>query len=507
MAEDRLIVDTVDPSLQEALKIQQQGDFASAEKIYADYLAKNPENIPAQHFLGLVHYQQGLRPQGLAEMQRAIQVKSNFIQAYLNLGQAYLMEDQAKQALECYMEAVLIDTHNVKALQGYGESHRRLGNTVEYTKAMGHISFFQGDYASALSNYHYCLKHSKFLDRNTEFNVAVCLKVMGRWEESHALVQKLLQDAPEDIELNYLDSDLLMGMGYYELGWQKYETRFEHMGNEINCRKFSEPEWDGAPLQGRTLLLHKEQGNGDMLQFIRYVPMMAKTGGKIIVEAAPEMVPLFKLLPEIDELVEYKKVPFPAHDVQLSIMSLPRVFKTTLETIPDKVPYFHLPKHIVPRLETSKKLKVAIAWTGSALHNYNHLRSIQYEQFKMLFSVPDVQFYNLQFEAGEVTLAALAQAGVIDLTAKCENFLQSAAYVAQMDLVIAVDTALVHLAGALNKPVWTLLSVCVDWRWGRTADTTPWYPSMRLWRQRELSDWEELLQRVRKALAALSLSS
>ena len=294
--------------------------------------------------------------------------------------------------------------------------------------------------------------------------------------------------------------DLLLGD--FQRGWPNWEWRL--LEKEQTVRTFARPQWKGEPLENKRILLHIEQGLGDMIQMARYVPMVAARGGRVILECFPALLNPMKGIAGPEQVIA-AGTPLPEFDVRCSMMSLPFLFGTTLETIPPPASLPGPPPELVKRwgsrIENNASFRVGISWAGSTLHHNDRNRSIALERFTDLFEVKGVQFFSLQKGSHSEQIATLPAAKrIIDLTADLSDFEQTAALIQNLDLVITVDTAVAHLAGTLGKPVWVMLPFAPDWCWMLQRPDTPWYPSMRLFRQTSRGNWPEVLTAVRKSL-------
>ncbi len=266
--------------------------------------------------------------------------------------------------------------------------------------------------------------------------------------------------------------------------------------------------WGGEDLNGRTILLGAEQGFGDVIQFARYVPEVAKRGGRVILMCYAELVRLLQGMEGVEQICS--RNPPPAFDVHCPLASLPGVMGTRLDSIPAEVPYLKADaaisetwgKKIGPR---GDRLRVGLVWAGQPSHNRDMERSVLLSQFGPLVSRRDVAFYSLQKgeAAGQVKDPPMGME-LIDFSADLRDFAETAGLISQLDLVITVDTAVAHLAGAMGKPVWVLLARLPDWRWLLDREDSPWYPTMRLFRQRTMGDWEDVIRRVAKELEGYS---
>jgi glycosyl transferase family 9 (putative heptosyltransferase) len=292
-------------------------------------------------------------------------------------------------------------------------------------------------------------------------------------------------------------------MGNLVDGFREYEWRWKTSNFTQNRRYTYVPQWTGFNIAGKTILLHPEQGVGDAIQFIRYAPLIAQRGARVLFQAPDEILPLYGTVGGIAELIPESNLP-PKFDVQCPLMSLPLAFGTTLATIPNMCPYLSAdPAKIEqwkPRLEAGAgKRKIGLVWAGRPSHLRDAERSIPVEMLAPLAAVHNAKFFSLQKgRAGDDRVAGLE---IIALGPDLKTFMDTAAVIAQLDLVITIDTAVAHLAGALGKPVWNLIGSFTDFRWMTDREDSPWYPTMRLFRQPRRGDWAGSIARVVEELA------
>lgn len=292
------------------------------------------------------------------------------------------------------------------------------------------------------------------------------------------------------------DASLLNGD--LPLGWDQYEARFQVPGLITPERHFTHPRWDGKPFPGKTLLLHYEQGLGDTLMFVRYAPRAKAMGGTVLLAAQAPLADLVATCPGIDEVIP-KGTPPPPFDVHMPLLSLPWVFRTDLASIPAEIPYLKVPARVPNRqaitdcLALSEgRIRVGLAWKGSGDHPRDLERSIPPEGLVPLAALPQVAWHSFQREDGlEAPFSGIRSLGPL-----LSNFSDTACALSAMDLVITVDTAVAHLAGAMGIPVLLLVTFLPDWRWMLERDDSPWYPTMRIYRQATPGDWEGVIRRV-----------
>lgn len=342
-------------------------------------------------------------------------------------------------------------------------------------------------------------------------NLGTILQILGSPAAAKQAFELSLLHRPDYPEAIYNLGTVQLLLGEYEAGWKNYEARFNIYGDfdkEI-------PRWDGQPLNAsQTLLVYTEQGLGDTLQFIRYLPLLAQRVKRIILKVQDAIYPFLvtqKLIDGIEKI--YPNAEYvPSFDYHCSLLSLPYLFKTTLETIPTTIPYFstsvsketkwqHFLAQHVPK---TKKFKIGLVWMGSIEHEANLRRSCPLICFQPLIDAfPEVQFISLQKGAGIEQLAQVPfQDDILNVEAHLTDFNETAALIMQLDLVISIDTSIVHLAGGLGQPVWMINRYDTDFRWFFSRTDSPWYPHLRIFRPEIWGDWKGVLEQVRLALPA-----
>jgi hypothetical protein len=326
-------------------------------------------------------------------------------------------------------------------------------------------------------------------------------------DESIEVLRHLIEVAPDYAEGHWNLSVALLASGAYQDGWREFEWRFRKPSPVIE-RPFHQPRWDGAPLEGKTILLHAEQGFGDTIQFVRYVQLVAARGGRVIIECqVAALRELLRFVAGVAEVVIAGEA-LPCFDYHLPLMSLPLLFGTTLDTIPDRVPYLSAPSDKIKQwrnlLGTSVKKRVGLVWYAKQSQVLNRKRSCPLRMFAPLWSVPGIEFYTLQIGVGTDQLEEFSsEFEIVDLTAHINDFADTAAFMANLDLVITIDTAVAHLAGALGVKTWVVLPHVAEWRWLCKRSDSAWYPTMRLFRQPSPGDWASLMEDVTVALHSL----
>lgn len=372
--------------------------------------------------------------------------------------------------------------------------------------SLGVIVHMQGRAKEAIQHY----KAAIALDpcfAQALYNLANASVQEGMPREATEYARAVLRCDPAHADAHWLLGMLLLLQGEYPQGWAEYEWRWRARNFLARIPDVGRPRWDGSPLEGRTLLIQMEQGRGDMIQFARFAPLAAARGGKIIIRAVPELVSLLSTLEGVSQVID-QNGPLPDFDLHIPAMSLPYALGTVLDTIPSQVPYLRPdPKKVGEwrrRLPADGCFRIGLSWQGAAENRDNSNRSCPLAALHPLSALKGVVFYSLQLGAGSDQISQMAgELDVIDLSEYIHDYADTAALMENLDLVISVCTSVTHLAGAIGKPVWTLLHFASDWRWLLERDDTPWYPSMRLFRQTAPGDWGEVTARVRRELALM----
>lgn len=369
---------------------------------------------------------------------------------------------------------------------------------------LGHIEFERGAFEAAERAF----RNSVRIDptHSERFNdLAATLFRLSRDAEALGCIRQALTLNPHMPEAEESESIWLLRYGRFREGWQRYEARNRTGIGRGLFREFRQPQWKGEPIHGRTILLHAEQGQGDAIQFARYAPLVAARGARVVLELHPGLGNLFRGLQGVSRLIEHG-VPLPDFDLHCPLLSLPLAFGTDLDSIPAAVPYVTAdPSRVFAwsaRLGPRRVMRIGVAWSGNPRHRDDARRSIPLAQLRgLLRDRPDREFHVIQTEirpADRETLASMPH--LREHGAHLRDFADTAALVSLMDLVITVDTAVAHLAGAMGWPVWVMLPTVPDWRWMLGRDDSPWYPSMWLFRQRRRDEWEPVLREVAEQL-------
>ena len=432
----------------------------------------------------------GGRDDAVAAYRRTLALRPVYPEAHFNLAAMLADAGQRNEAIAHYRSA--IDQRS-----DWPEAHYSLGHVL---LACERIEEAERSFARAAA-----LRPSYAEAHN---NLGITFRKRGRIEEALECFDRAIALSPNYADAHWNRAGALLLTGDYRQGFAEYEWRWQLHDFTSPRRDFAQPLWRGETLAGQTILLHAEQGFGDTIQALRYVPLVAERGARVIVECQPQLRRLAERLSSV-AAVQTQGDALSRFDLHCPLMSLPLAFGTTLETIPAVVPYLRAdPVDIEQwRRRTASDaalLKVGIVWGGSAANVYNRERSVPLRLLLPLLAVPGVSFYSLQKGEPSREAAELPESvRWTDWTNELRDFADTAALISNLDLVIGVDTAVCHLAGALAKPVWTMHPFAVEWRWLRDRSDSPWYPTMRLFRQKQRGQWIEVVSEVAAALRNL----
>lgn len=466
--------------------LKELGRFDEALASYDDVIRVSPFYAEAYSNRGITYQRLGRLAEAMADYDQAIQINPGFAQAYSNRGDALQELKRLDEALVNYEHAIRINPSFAEAYNNHGNTLRTLKRFDEALASYGHAVSIKADYPDAHSN------------------KAVLLKELKRLVEARDSFDQALLIDPDFVAANWNQSLFLILTGDYLRGWEQYEWRFKNEELKESYYKFPQLAWRGQEdISGKKLLIHGEQGFGDVIQFCRYLPYVKALGAHIIFEVTKPLVSFVSSL-KCEMIVIARGEPLPVFDAYCPVMSLPFVFKTTVETIPSQIPYLYSDQIKVAnwqrRLGLKDRVRIGVVWSGSKSHANDMNRSLPLDKLLPLFSLP-VEWHSLQKEYQQSDLEALNQnPQILQHQNDLNDFADTAALIQCMDLVISVDTSVVHVAGAIGKPVWILLPYNPDYRWLLEREDSPWYPSARLFRQESFYDWTEVIQSVKDDL-------
>jgi tetratricopeptide (TPR) repeat protein len=510
--------------------LAQRGRLAEAESHLRQAVEADPGFAPAHHNLGVALAQQGFTDAAVAALRRALDLHPAYAEAHFNLANTLSGMGRPAEAVESYREALRHRPDYPEVLCNLGLALAESGKAGEAVILLRQATRRRPDYVEAHNNLGLALGElgrfeeslacfERALAINPRYaaahgNLGSAYKGLGRPEEAAACCETALRYEPDSASHHWNLSLALLQAGDFERGWPEYEWRWKRPATPM--RPFRQPLWEGLPLGGRTILLWCEQGLGDAIQFVRYAPLAHAKGGRVLLECPEPLRTLFRTLPGVDELLPEGAGATLAFDCHAPLMSLPRLLHTTLATVPADVPYLKADPALVEpwrrRLGSLDGFKVGIAWQGNPHHKWDRWRSVPLAMFAPMADVPGVHLVSLQQGPGSEQLKRLkGRFDVLDLGeelgAAPGAWPNVAAAMSCVDLVVSVDTATAHLAGALGASVWVPLATLVDWRWLLGRDDSPWYPTMRLFRQKQLGDWEPVFARMAAELHKRAASS
>ena len=513
-------------NLGNALRAEGRHDEALACYLEAHRLGPNSPEVAVN--LAAAHLQLGRNREAEEWARHALRSTPRLLQALSNLSVALLNQQRYAEAEETAREALA-------GAPSAAHLHSNLGSVLLHQKrfeeaetACRQALKLQPDYPEAANNLGVVLEFQNRLDEAAlQFesvlgarpafaeawtNLGTVRQAQARNPEALACFEEALRLNPAHVKAHFCHSLALLGSGRFREGFTEYEWRWKVLSEKP--RAWSEPWWDGSPLEGKTILLYAEQGLGDALQFARYAPLVAECGGRVVVECQERLAALIGSVPGVSEVATPGE-PLPPFDVQAALMSLPRLLGTTLGTIPGETPYLSIAPAPVQRwreiLGPARGLRVGLAWAGNPEHANDRRRSLPLEALAPLGAVPGIECYSLH--VGDRAAAEVHDSGGWVRRVLTENGLPVAGGVSELgalmcclDLVITADSMPAHLAGALGRPVWTLLARAADWRWQWEREDSPWYPTMRLFRQPRAGDWDAVVERVCREIRDFSIT-
>lgn len=463
-------------ALDAAVNHHMAGRLTEAARLYRRVLAVEPAQPDALHLLGVTAAQHGAAADALAPIVRSLRVRPASAQARAHLGGALRALGRAEEAADALTGALALDPALGDALDGLGAARHALAAYEQAALWCGRAIRLRPGHPDTL------------------VNLGTALRDLRRFADAEICFAAALARAPNHAEAHLARATGRLVRGDLRAGWEEFEWRW---------RRYPAPPWAGEPLEGRTILLHAEQGFGDSIQFARYAPLVARAGGRVVLAAHPLLTRLLSRLDPQVRVVE-QDAGEPPHDLHCPLMSLPRAFGTTLDRIPS------FPAYLSPdpadrarwaaRLDGPGGRRVGLVWAGNPRHRNDRNRSIPADRLAPLLDVPGLRLVSLQTgPARDSVPSALRDRLERPLEISVEgarDFADTAALVANLDLVVTVDTAIVHLAGALGVPAWLLLPSAPDWRWLLDRADSPWYPSLRLYRQPRPGDWDSPLAAI-----------
>jgi Flp pilus assembly protein TadD len=501
----------------------QQGHLDKAERLCAAILKHRSDDFDALHILGLAHLHRRRPAQALDFLSKALRADAGSVDAMSNLGLALHAAGRFEEAITSYRNALMLAPGHPEILFNLGNAFLELGRLNEALASFDEVLAKNPSHVGARVNRgNTLLRFNRPIEALESYDSALALmpshpqiltnrghalRRLDRPVEALAAFTSAIASAPEFPEAHFEAALARLTLGDFETGWKEYEWRWKTGSFADKRRAFRQPLWRGnVPLSGKTVLLHAEQGFGDTIQFIRYAPLVAERGARVICEVPPELVSLLSQLKGVDIVAKGDKLP--PFDLHCPLLSLPLAFGTELETIPAGIPYLAAPEsraaHWRDRLG-ERSPRAGFVWSGSSAHKNDANRSIPLARLDRLFANLQLACFSLQREMRGADRDVLQRLpNLVDLGEELSDFTDTAAVISLLDVIVTVDTAVANLAGALGKPVLILLPHAADFRWLRDRDDTPWYPTARLLRQPAFGDWDSVIVRLADELRRLS---
>ena len=501
--------------------LRASGQFDKAVAAYHDAIHAKPDFAEAHFNLGAALKNLGQIDDAIAAYHHAIRLKPDFAEAHSNLGNALKNSGRLAEAVAAYHNAIRLKPDFAEAHSNLGNVLKDLGQIDNAIAAYHHAIRLRPDFAEAHSNLGNALQDLGRLNEavaayhqairlkpdyaEAHSNLGNALKNLGRLDDAIAAHNIAIGHQPDYTQGHFNLGIGLLLSGDISNGWAEYEWRWRRQEKAAALRDFSKPQWQGEEVNGRTILLHAEQGLGDTIQFCRYAALVAARGGRVLLQAPRSLLTLLSGLKGVERLIAAGD-PIPAFDFHCPLMSLPHIFATRLATIP--APLAYIPVEEARRRNWRQRLfpaagrRVGLAWAGNPQHGNDRNRSLPFATLAPLWNIAGIRWYSLQLGERRTDLAAAPLGVIEDLSPSLDDFAETAAAISELDLVLTVDTSVAHLAGAIGRPTWVMLPFVPDWRWLMGRQDSPWYPSVRLFRQVRRGAWESVIHDIAACLGA-----
>lgn len=511
--------------LAEAFELYQRGRPQLARMVGRAALMESPKRADAWCLLGVVERARGDSAAAEAAYRMAIELMPGYADAWFNLGNLHRGNRELPKAREAYQQVLAILPDHAQAFSLISDVHRELQDLAaaeacarraialkpEFAEAWGHLGNVLNDlerFDEAAACYEHALQLPDF-PPETHYNKGVALQRAGKVVESVACYRKILAAKPQEVNAHYNLATAQMTLGEFGEGFREYEWRLAKP--DLRPRTYPQPDWNGGDVAGKRILLYWEQGYGDTLQFLRFVPLLARRGARVILELQSGLKSLVSNLPGVDAVIDAGET-LPEFDLHAPLLSVPARLGIGKQDFPADIPYLHVPADIGQRWRQrlgprGQAPRVGIVWAGNPNVRSDRVRSPRLTPLLPLFDVPGIEWHILQQGDGRRDLERHPLPGrVHDIALEVQDFADSAAIMNELDLVISSDTSTAHLAAALGRPTWALLHFAADWRW-MLGETTVWYPGLRAFRQKEPGAWAGVTERVARELTVLARGS
>ena len=519
---------TLEPTLIEAeynlgLLYHQTGASDAAEKCYRSVIGQAPAFAAAYMNLGGLLMERNSFQTAADVFAAVIDIEPDNAGGFFNSGRCLFELGRYEPAAACFQKAAELRPENSRAWHNLGLTHQKVGSWEKAVSClqraidlspenadlyfdMGNVHFDLGNTDAVIQWYRRGVAHAPTDLRRAE-NLALLLHEQGHYDEALACYRDIIKCDPANANAHFNQALLLLRAGNFEEGWKEYEWRLKLKNWKSGYPwRIDQPRWYGENFRDKTLLVHCEQGFGDCLQFARYLPMVKARGGTVVFEVPDALKRIFEKFPGVDRLRSLAMTAAPEinYDLHTPLLSLPGIFNTRAESIPCRAPYLStwVDQAALWQNHSANELcRVGVVWAGSKVHLNDKKRSCSFDHFGFLKNIPGVRLYSLQTELSAEQVRLNDPAGtIIHWGDRFRDFADTAAAISTLDLIISVDTAIVHLAGAMGKPTWVLLPYVPDWRWQCHRQDNPWYPSIRLFRQSSLDNWDSVFEQVWTAL-------
>jgi Flp pilus assembly protein TadD len=514
---------TISAALAKAVSLIEQGDLIAAEAVCLEILLHHRDHPEALKLLTEIARTKGDIHATLGYLKERMVLSSSDPTLFNEIGMAYFQKHDIQKAEQAFKHGLELEPNNLVLLINYSAV---LLDTEDYENAAKVLdraaSLYPGDarilnnigrLLSAREHYveaEYSFRHALQGDPNNADiynNLGVVFRHRRNFRDAEVLFRKALSLKSDFIEAHWNLSLTLLHQGQYQEGWKEYEWRWKKKDFSSPRRKFPQPRWQGERIDGKTILVHAEQGLGDTIQFLRFLSQLHLKGGAIVLQCHTALIRLLGDMSFIKEIVPFDHS-LPPFDYHVPLMSIAGALDVSLENLPVKMPYIQPPQALteewIKRIKQHpSRLNVGLVWSGNQIRNELRHRSCPLQVFNVLSKVEGVNYFSLQKgDAAKEIEFATTSLKLIDYSVLLRDMAETAAYIRNLDLVISIDTGVAHLAGAMGTPIWTLLSYDADWRWLADREDTPWYPAMRLFRQPSRGDWSSVMMRVAQELGS-----
>jgi len=487
-----------------------------------------PKFVPAYYKFADTLAEAGKVNAAVGFYEKVLQLAPQRDDAYVDLGNVLRRCDNDAVAAECFEKALEINPQSVSALNNWANLYRDHGNPKQAAKLLQQAVAVSGQNSIlhnslglaqekleqielALASYRQAISLKPDYS-NAHYNLAGLEQELGDLDSAEKGYLRAIEYEPEKAESHFRLACLHLLQSDFAAGWLGYDKRWEMKEAKGKQRTFKQPTWDGSPLQGKTILVYTEQGLGDSLQFVRYLPLLKEKGATVLLQCQPRLASLLSRCQGIDQICTTKQTDLPHFDLHVALLSLPLLLHTTVDTIPAAASYLYADEekiaHWKKRIEAVQGFRVGIAWQGKPTYFRDNTRSIPLSYFSALAKLPNLQLISLQKGQGADQLKQFQQSDTIldlgpELDLGPDGFEDTAALIKNLDLVITSDTSMAHLAGGLGAPTWVALGYIPEWRWLLNRNDSPWYPSARLFRQPAYRDWTSTFAAIETELRQL----